>query len=515
MTAKTPRLRFAPSPTGPLHLGGARTALYNWAAARAMGGKFLLRIEDTDRARSTEESLTIILDGLRWLGVDWDEGPETDGAFGPYFQTQRLDLYAKFAEQLLASGWAYKCYATPEEVQAGRERLQSEGKSPMYDRRDRDIDDAQRAAYEAEGRKPSLRFRMPLDGERVMQDLCKGEVRVGLQQLDDWVMVRPDGMPTYNFACVVDDLSMEITHVIRGEEHLMNGFKQMVMFEALEKEAPLFAHIPLILGKNGKKLSKRDAITNILDYRDQGYLPDAIFNYISLLGWSLSGDQDLFTRDEMVAAFTIAGIGSSGSKFDDEKLSWMAGDYIRRLTLAELAEAGKPYLIAAEAVPAEAFDSHPSYLANLMACAQERIKLLSELPEKVAYFFGETVELDKDARKKMAKQEAASEWLGLYADLLEASDLPASYPADRQAADAAVLLPTDKEKDDPANPPCMLPKQLEAQARAFVEEHQIKFGHFVHPVRAALSGTTRGPGLFDIVFLLGKETCIKRLRAHS
>ena len=340
----TPRLRFAPSPTGPLHIGGARTAIYNWAAARAMGGKFILRIEDTDQARSTAESLQNILEAFGWLGIDWDEGPNAGGDFGPYYQSQRLDLYAKYADDLLASGHAYKCYCTPEEVQAGRERLVAAGKSPMYDRNCRELDPEQAAKYEAEGRAFSIRFRMPLEEDLTVHDLGKGEVVVNLREIDDWVMVRAGGMPLYNFACVVDDLLMAITHVVRGEEHFVNGVKQIVMFRALGKDAPKYAHIPLILGKNGKKLSKRDASTAMLDYRDQGFSPEAIFNYIALLGWSFSGDQDLFSRDEMVAKFVIEEIGKSGAKFDEEKLHWMAGEYVRQADLPTLVERVRPFV---------------------------------------------------------------------------------------------------------------------------------------------------------------------------
>lgn len=515
MPAPTPRLRFAPSPTGPLHLGGARTALYNWAAARAMGGQFLLRIEDTDRARSTEESLQIILAGLRWLGVDWDEGPEVGGDFGPYFQSQRLQVYQRYADRLLESGSAYRCYATPEEVQAGREVLQAAGKNPMYDRRHRDLDDCQREAFAAQGRKPSLRFRMPLDQVWKLDDLCKGEVEVNLKQLDDWVMLRPGGMPTYNFACVVDDLEMKITHVVRGDEHFLNGIKQEVLFQALDAAPPRYAHIPLILGKNGKKLSKRDAVTNILDYRDQGYLPEAVFNYISMLGWGFSGDRDLFTRDEMVERFRIEDIGSGGAMFDEEKLLWMSGDYIRKLSLPDLVERARPTLVAAAAVPDAVFTEAPAYLENVLACVQERVQTLSQIPAKVAYLFQHQVELDQDAAKKLRKHEAAPEWLAAYADLLEASNLPASYPDDRADADTLIRLPSSHDADEVgvAELACMSPKQLEQQAREFAEKIEVKFGHFVHPVRAVLSGTTKGPGLFDIVFLLGKRRCIERLRA--
>jgi glutamyl-tRNA synthetase len=512
MTSR-PRLRFAPSPTGPLHLGGARTALYNWAAARALGGDFLLRIEDTDRARSTDESLRIILEGLRWLGIQWDEGPDVGGDHGPYLQTERLDLYRSYAERLVAAGCAYECFATPEEVEEGRQRLQAEGKRPMYDRRHRDLSDDERAALRAERGPGSLRFRMPLDQEWTLPDLCKGDVRVNLAELDDWVMVRPDGMPTYNFACVVDDLEMGITHVVRGEEHLMNGFKQAVMFDALGAVAPLYAHIPLILGKGGKKLSKREADVNILDYRAKGYLPDAVFNYITLLGWSYSGDQDVFTRDEMLAKFRIEDIGKSGSKFDEEKLLWMNGDYVRRLDRQAFVAAGRPYV--GEAVPQGAFDEQPAFVANAFACFQERVEVLSDLADRLGWIFSQGVELDDAAQKNLAKHEDAKRWLSEYADVLEASDLPASYPADRAAADANFVLPSAADQAAPAQPPCDGPAQIEAAARAFCEERGIKFGHFVHPVRAALTGTNKGPGLFDCVFLLGKEQAVSRLRAHG
>jgi glutamyl-tRNA synthetase len=509
---RRPRLRFAPSPTGPLHLGGARTALYNWAAARAMGGDFLLRIEDTDRARSSDASLRIIVEGLRWLGLDWDEGPDVGGPFGPYLQTERLEIYRRYAERLVAAGHAYECFATPDEVEEGRQRLAAEGRRPMYDRRHRDLHEDERKALRAERGPGSLRFRMPLDRDWRLDDLCKGEVAINLAELDDWVMVRPDGMPTYNFACVVDDLEMQITHVVRGEEHLMNGFKQAVMFEALGAEAPRYAHIPLILGKGGKKLSKREADVDILDYRRKGYLADAVFNYITLLGWNFSGDRDVFSRDEMLGRFRIEDIGKSGSKFDEDKLRWMSGDYVRRLELGAFVAAARPFV--ADAIPAAAFDGHSGLCQNLLACYRERVELLSELPDKVGWLFADAVVLDEAAQKNLAKFPDAGAWLAAYADLLEASDLPESYPFDRSAADAAVALPTRAEAGVPVGGPCMAPSDLEQQARAFCEERGIKFGNFVHPVRAALTGTNKGPGLFDCVFLLGKGRAVQRLRAR-
>jgi glutamyl-tRNA synthetase len=516
MIHPTPRLRFAPSPTGPLHLGGARTAMYNWAAARAMGGTFLLRIEDTDQARSTDASLQVILTGLRWLGVDWDEGPRFEscggGEYGPYCQMQRLPLYRAAADRLLQSGHAYPCYCTPEEIDAGRKQLEAQKTGFYgYNGRCRDLTVAQRAAFEAEGRRANLRFRMP--AERVLQvhDLVRGDVEVNTKELDDWVMMRPDGVPLYNFACVVDDVAMKITHVVRGEEHFLNGVKQSLLFEAMGAECPAFAHIPLILNKDGKKLSKRDADTNMLDYRDKGYLPEAVFNYIALLGWSFSGDRDLFTPAEMVEVFRIDGIGKSGAKFDEEKLRWMCGEYLRRLDAGQLLERAWPWLAAV--VPVEAFAQHGGWLQNALACYQERVALLGEFADKIGWLFTDPVP-DEAAQKNLSKDPAGKQWLAAYADVLAQSQLPPSYPADRCAADRAVRLPS--KKDTPA-PACAFdtPATIEAATRAFTEQLGVKFGSFVHPVRAALTGTDKGPGLFDVVFLLGKEACVRRLRAAA
>ncbi len=512
----TPRLRFAPSPTGPLHLGGARTAIYNWAAARALGGRFLLRIEDTDTTRNVDGALRIIFEGLAWIGIDWDEGPQVGGDYGPYFQTQRLDLYQRFARDVLASGHAYECYATTEEVEAGRERLLAAGKKGMYDRRDRDLTPAQQKAFEAAGRVPSIRFRMPLEGKYVVDDMLRGKVEVDMSELDDWVMVRPDGMPTYNFACVVDDSEMLISHVVRGEEHLMNAFKQAILFDALGLVPPRFAHVPLILGKDGKKLSKRDTSTNILDYRDRGYPPAAVFNYIALLGWAYSGDRDVFSQDEMLAKFKIEDIHAAGAKFDEDKLLALCGHYIRQMSRAELVTAVKPWLLRAEIVPESAFASHAELLENVVGCYQERIDRYGDLADKLRWVFAEPT-LDEAAIKNLAKQPEAKQWLAAYADLLDATPLPASYPANRGSADRAVHVPTAKDSVTPSAEALgfFAPAHIEAQMRAFAEQRGIKFGNLVHPIRAALTGTDKGPGLFDVVFLLGKEACVRRLRQHA
>ncbi|HZN41862.1 MAG TPA: glutamate--tRNA ligase [Planctomycetota bacterium] len=516
MISPSPRLRFAPSPTGPLHLGGVRTALYNWAAARALGGAFLLRIEDTDQARSSAASLQIILQGLRWLGIDWDEGPEFEGCggggFGPYFQMQRLPLYRQAADRLLASGHAYPCYCTSEEIEAGRKELELQKTGFYgYNGRCRHLTAGQRAAFEKQGRKRNLRFLMPEARAMKVHDLVRGEVEVNTKELDDWVMLRPDGVPLYNFACVVDDIGMKITHVVRGEEHFLNGIKQRLLFEALDAPCPFFAHIPLILNKEGKKLSKRDADTNMLDYRDKGFPPEAVFNYIALLGWGFSADRDVFTREEMVAAFRIEGIGKSGARFDEEKLRWMCGEYVRAWSKAECVERARPWLQGV--VPEVVFTQHAAWLQNAIACYQERVALLSEFAGKIGWLFGDPA-MDEAAKKNLAKEPAAAQWLRDYADVLARSNLPPSFPQDRGKADAAVSLPSKKDAPMPA---CAFdtPSQIEAACRAFTEGMGVQFGSFVHPVRAALTGTDKGPGLFDAIFLLGKETCVRRLRAAA
>ena len=515
MISPSPRLRFAPSPTGPLHLGGARTALYNWAAARALGGAFLLRIEDTDQARSSATSLQIILQGLRWLGIDWDEGPEFEGcgggSHGPYFQMQRLPLYRQAADRLLASGHAYPCYCTSEEIEAGRKELELQKTGFYgYNGRCRHLTAAERGAFEKQGRKPNLRFRMPEARVMKVHDLVRGEVEVNTKELDDWVMLRPDGVPLYNFACVVDDIGMKITHVVRGEEHFLNGIKQRLLFEALGAPCPFFAHIPLILNKEGKKLSKRDADTNMLDYRDKGFPPEAVFNYIALLGWGFSADRDVFTREEMVAAFKIEGIGKSGARFDEEKLRWMCGEYVRAWSKAECVERARPWLQAV--VPDVAFTQHAAWLQNAIACYQERVALLSEFAGKIGWLFGDPA-MDEAAKKNLAVA-SAGQWLSAYAAVLARSNLPPSFPQDRGKADTAVSLPSKKDAPPSA---CVFdtPSQIEVACRAFTDSIGVKFGNFVHPVRAALTGTDKGPGLFDAIFLLGKETCVRRLRAAA
>jgi glutamyl-tRNA synthetase len=486
--------------------------MYNWALAKALGGTFVLRIEDTDRARSTDESLRIILEGLRWLGIDWDEGPEKGGDYGPYFQMQRLDRYAEVAQKLLDSGHAYRCYCSPERIEAVREQQKAQKSSFLgYDGHCRNLSDAERKANEQQGIAPNLRFRMPEARLVRVHDLIRGDVEVNTKELDDWVMLRADGVPLYNFACVVDDVDMQITHVVRGEEHFLNGIKQQLVFEAIGAPCPLYAHIPLILNQKGQKLSKRDpGVMSVLEYRDQGYPPEAVFNYIALLGWGFSADRDVFTRDEMVAAFRIENVGKAGAKFDPEKLHWMCGEYVRRWSPSDCLDRARPWL---STVPDAAFRTHRPWMENVVACYQERVTLLADFAGKIGWLFEDPAP-DEAAAKNLTKHEGSGQWLAAYADELAKANLPPSWPAARGGADEAVALPSKKDAPAPAAA-FDTPARIEVLTREFTERIGVKFGHFVHPVRAALTGTDKGPGLFDVIFLLGGPTCVRRLRAHA
>ena len=318
------RTRFAPSPTGYLHIGGARTALFCWAYARRHGGKFILRVEDTDQERYTQDSVQAILDGMTWLGIDWDEGP--------FYQMQRLDRYREAAEQLLREGKAYRCYCTREELDAMREAQVARGEKPRYDRRWRDSTEAP-----PPGREAVIRFRNPLSGEVTWDDLVKGPITVSNEELDDLVILRADGVPTYNFGVVVDDLDMAMTHVIRGDDHVNNTPRQINLYQALGGGMPRFGHMPMILGSDGQRLSKRHGAVSVLQYRDEGYLPDALVNYLARLGWS-HGDDEVFSREQLVAWFDLEHVSRSPARWDPEKLKWLNGEYLKRIPAAELVE---------------------------------------------------------------------------------------------------------------------------------------------------------------------------------
>lgn len=515
------RVRFAPSPTGPFHVGGARTALYNFLLARATGGSFVLRIDDTDRERSTQESLENILEGMRWLGLDWDEGPaagaENEGARGPYFQSQKFERYREVVRALHSKGHAYPCFATPEEVQEGRERMQEEIGVPMYDRRYRDLPAEEAQARIDGGEDHVWRFATPLvggeqgDNKVTVRDRITGDVQVDLQQIDDWVMLRKDGTPLYNLCSSVDDIDMAITDVVRGEEHFVNAVKQVLLFEALGVEAPRFAHLPLILGKDGKKLSKRKAQTNLLDYRDQGFPPEALVNFFTLLGWSFDGEREIFSLQEAVDAFAIEKLGKSGSVFDEDKMTWMCGMYIRASEVELLVDRCAPFLDASGVLDRAAAEKDRAFVANAIACYQERFETYGEVPEKIAFFFADgPLEYEAKAVKMLRKKDNAAQLLEAWAKSLDALALPASWPARPSDADTH-RLPDDEARETPTGFAYTRPVELEAAARALCEAQGVGLGQLLAPLRAALTGAAGGAGVFDIVYLLGRERCQARI----
>jgi glutamyl-tRNA synthetase len=481
------RVRFAPSPTGRLHIGGARTALFNWAFARRHGGQFILRVEDTDTERNSQESLDSILDSLRWLGLDWDEGPQAGGDYGPYFQTERMPTYEAAIQCGLNEGWLYRCFATPQEITALIEQHRAAKAHGRWPAPYRDLSIADAEAKAAAGDPYVLRFRVPLDREVKVRDHIRGEVVFRSNEVEDWVAVRGNGMPTYNFCCAIDDADMQISHVIRGEEHLVNTPKQVLLAEALGVDVPEFAHVPLILGADGKKLSKRTGDTALGDYIDGGYPADALYNFLSLLGFSIDDKTTVFSRRDMVEHFDLRRISKGGALFDTDKLHFLCGDYIRQMRVLDLTDAVLPWLQKAGLVGQEIPNGDAqtrgsrAWLEQLVTAMQERLGLLSELPEKAAFLFTDAVEHDAKAQKALAGDQARE----LLAKITAALEAETSFPP----ADWSIWI----------------------KARA--EEYGVGMGKIMKPLRAALSGTLGGPELLDILTLLGRELSLARLRA--
>ncbi len=477
----TVRVRFAPSPTGFLHLGGARTALFNWAFARKHGGVFILRIEDTDLTRSTEESVQVILESLKWLGLFWDEGPEVGGPYGPYFQSQRLHLYREYAERLHRAGFAYECFCTPEELRARREKAIAQGRSWRYDRRCLYLKEKERKAFLEEGRKPVLRFRIP-EGTTTFIDMLRGEVTFDNGELDDFVIMKSDGMPTYNFACVVDDALMRITHVIRGDDHISNTPRQVLLYRALGFPCPEFAHIPMILGKDRTRLSKRHGSPSVTYYRDMGYLPEAMVNYLARLSWATGEEEkEIFTREEIIERFSLDQVTKHAAVFDLDKLNWMNGVYLRSAEPERLRDILLDILkrngVAREETCTLEF---LEYCTRVILLMRERIRYVAQILEEAAYFFTEEYEYDPEAVEAVLRKEGALEILRVSLGLL----------GNLQAFDA---------------------QTLEATIRAEAERRGVKAAQFIHPLRVAVSGKRVGPGLFELLEVLGKERVLARI----
>ena len=477
------RVRFAPSPTGSLHIGGARTALFNWLFARGRGGVMALRVEDTDLERSTAESERAVLDDLRWLGIDWNEGPDVGGPHGPYRQSERQSLYRKEAERLCAAELAYPCFCTDEELEARRRAAQAAGRTPQYDGTCRDLDEEERAERRAEGRPESIRFRVP--GEpAVVRDLIRGDVVFPADAVGDFVVLRSNGLPTYNFACVVDDAAMRFTHVIRGEEHLSNTNRQVFLYRALGYPEPAFAHISLILNPDRSKMSKRsgEAATFVSEFRAQGYLPEALINFLALLGWSWDGEHEMFSRQDLIEKFSLERVNATPAVFNREKLEWMNGQYLRAMAPAERAARVRAYLAERGRLPERA--DVDEFLERATAAVGERLKTLADVEGYAGFAFSDSFDIDPKAKAEVLGRKGSRAALAALAEMVEGAD-----PFETAA--------------------------LEARARELAERLGVKAGDLFFPARVALTGRKVAPGLFEVMALLGRETTARRLRAAS
>ena len=475
------RVRVAPSPTGYLHLGLARTALFNWLFAKHHNGTFVLRIDDTDVERSTDESLVNILESFRWLGITFDEGYGIGGDYGPYKQSERLDMYHEYAEKLLESGAAYYCYCTKEELDAEREQAREQRKAYIYSGKCRNLTAEEKEKYEAEGRKPSIRLKVPSKVITV-RDLVKGNVNFKTALLGDFIIVRPSGMPMYNYASALDDILMETSHIIRADEHLANTPRQILVYEALKCPLPEFAHVPLVLGKKGEKLSKRHGATSAEEYRQQGYIPEAMINYLVRLGWSYDDQAEVFTVNELIEKFTLDGVGKAGGIFDQQKLLWLNGEYIAKMDIDTRTKAVLPFLRGAgllddEDVPPDKYE----WIKDVVTAVGDRLKTLTQIVDYAgAFFVDELEEYDEKAVQKRLKQDYVPQML---------EDLKGIF----QSA----------EPFDETN--------LEELIRGFAEESGLSASKIIHPLRVALTGKSVGPGIFETVVLVGREKTIQRL----
>ncbi|HZK11314.1 MAG TPA: glutamate--tRNA ligase [Atribacterota bacterium] len=476
------RVRFAPSPTGYLHIGGARTALFNWLYARHHKGTFILRIEDTDQVRSTEEAVNVILEGMKWLGLDWDEGPGKGGEYGPYYQMQRLSLYQEYTQKLLKDKKAYRCYCTREELAERREKQAREGKNPKYDGHCLDLSEGERKKYEAEDRKPVIRLKIPAKNI-VFDDLLRGEVAFDGELLSDFVIVKSDGIPTYNYAVVIDDALMKITNIMRGDDHISNTPKQILIYEALGFTIPKFAHIPMIMGSDQTRLSKRHGATSVMEYKKMGYIPEAVVNYITHLGWSSGGEREIFTKEELIKEFSLDKISKHAAVFSMEKLNWFNSEYLKNMSIDSLTKMLLPFLEEANYIENEKSLSPEKneYIKEVVKLMQGRIKNFSQFIDYADYFFMDKIDIEPQAFDSVLSKEGV-------ADILQAL----------------------KEKLYVLK--CWEEESIENAVREVASSLQIKGGQIIHPTRVALSGKKIGPGLFEIMLLLGKEKIVKRLK---
>jgi nondiscriminating glutamyl-tRNA synthetase len=474
------RVRFAPSPTGHLHIGGARTALFNLLFARRHGGTFILRIEDTDLKRSSYESEEVIIRDLQWLGIDWDEGVVKGGEFGPYRSTERRHIYKEYVDKLLKEGKAYYCYCTPEELEEERKNLLKKGQMPRYMGKCRCLSPEEIKAFEEQGRKPVIRFKVPDDQLIVVDDMVRGKVEFDSSGIGDFVIVKSDGIPVYNFAVVIDDYLMKITHVIRGEEHLSNTPRQILIYDALGMEIPKFAHVSLILGKDRTKMSKRHGATWVEQYRDEGYLPEAIINFLALLGWSPESEQEIFSMEELCRQFSLDRVAKNPAVFDIDKLKWMNGHYIRNSSTERITEMAVPYLLKAGYIKERDAEERFSWLNDIVDAVKESLTVVSEVAEKTRLFFEDFVSPEDDEAREVLKQDHIPHLIEVFREKVKQAP----------EVDEGFLNRVFKE----------IQKQTGIKGRKLFM-----------PVRVLLTGQTHGPELGRILMILGKNSILKRL----
>lgn len=476
------KVRFAPSPTGPFHIGGARSALFNWLVARHADGTFLVRIEDTDLKRSTKESEENIKDSLKWLGMNWDEGIDVGGPHGPYRQTERLDLYKKEVQRLLDEGKAYYCYCSAEELEKSRKAQLDAGKTPIYDEHCRHLTEEEKAKYEAEGRKPVVRLKVRKDGVFAFDDMVRGHVEFQAAGVGDFIIMKSDGIPVYNFAVVIDDAFMEVTHVIRAEEHLSNTPRQLAIYEALGYKPPKFGHISLILGEDHKKMSKRHGATSVTEYRNMGYLPEAVVNYLALLGWTPKGEQEIFTEEELIKQFSMKRVSSNDAVFDINKLNWINFQYMKKLDADQLYDLIVPFLVKAGYVDVAVSEEKKDWLKKVIWFMKDHIYFAGQAAEELKFFFEDMPALTDDAILSIMKAETSGKLLKAFIEDLKA------------------LESFDQAEIKKCFNACMKAQGIKGKAA-------------YEPTRIALTGVTQGPGMFEMMELFGREKTMDRLEA--
>ena len=480
----TIRVRIAPSPTGPIHVGNVHTALFNWLWARRQGGTFILRFEDTDRERSRAEWEQVIFEDLAWLGMNWDEGPDKDGPYAPYRQMDRLEMYRDYADKMLQSGHVYKCFCTKEEEDADRQEAQAQNKAYQYKGRCRNLTAEQQAAFAAEGRSHVLRFRVPRGEKISFEDTVRGLIEFATDSIGDFIIMRANGIPLYNFAVVIDDVTMKITHIIRGEGHISNTPVQLLIYKALDLPIPAIGHVGHMTNEERGKLSKRKGEASVRDYREQGYLPEALMNFMAFLGWTPPGGEEgreILTVEELINEFDIKDVTPAPSVFDKNKLNWMNAKYIRMKSLDQFAELALPFVVESGLITEEKARTEWAWFKEVMAQVHERVVTLAEVPQHIDYLVNEELVMDEAAAAKFLT-DAVKPFFSTVAEGLETVEWSVSA--------------------------------LEQMIRSQMDALGLKPKESIQPMRVAISGRTATPGLWEIVYLIGRERTIKRLRKY-